>query len=137
METINYYNAGVKAQKAGNFTEAEDNYQKALLTDPYNTNWQKFVLNNRGAMLIKLGDFQKAEASLNDALKIDPNYKPAQINLGFTYEKRRTRLESLEYWAKVFDIDNLKPKDVVIEEGPGKKLEKSRTKTDIFSGFTH
>lgn len=117
-EAVNYYNEGVKAQKASNFDMAEIAYQKTLLLDPYNTNWQKFIINNRGVMYAKLGDLEKAEAAFNEALKIDPNYEPAKLNLGFIYEKRRSKLESIEYWLKILNInlEDAKPKGFVIEE---------------------
>lgn len=117
-EAVNYYNEGVKAQKAGNFAMAEINYQKTLLLDPYNTSWQKFIINNRGVMYARQGDLEKSEAAFDEALRIDPNYKPAQLNLGFIYETRRTKLESLEYWLKVLNINltEVKPKGFVIEE---------------------
>lgn len=116
QEAVNYYNEGVKAQKADNFSAADIAYQKALLLDPYNPKWNKFIINNRGIMYAQSGDLEKAEASFNEVLKIDPNYQPAQFNLGLIYEKRRSRLESLEYWAKVFELDKLKPQDFIIEE---------------------
>jgi len=116
-QAINYYNEGVKAQKAHNFLEADTAYQKVLLVDHYNPTWQKYILNNRGIILAKTGDLDRAEEAFNGALKLDENYMPAKINLGMIYEARRTRLESLEYWAKVFELDKLKPKDFVMEEG--------------------
>jgi len=117
-EAVNHYNEGVNAQKASNFDMAEIAYQKTLLLDPYNTNWQKFIINNRGVIYAQLGDLEKAEAAFNEALKIDPNYEPAKLNLGFIYEKRRSKLESIEYWLKILNInlEEAKPKGFVIEE---------------------
>jgi hypothetical protein len=31
------------------------------------------------------------------------------------YEKKKDRIEALEYWAKIFDKDGFKPKDFVVE----------------------
>ncbi len=113
-EAVTYYNEGVKAQKGGNFSVADTYYQKTLILDPNNPNWQKFILNNRGIMYANHGDLKNAEIAFNQALKIDPNFATATLNLGLVYEMRRTRLESLEYWAKVFKLDELKPKDFII-----------------------
>ena len=123
QEAVQYYNEGVKLQKAGNFSVAEVNYRKTLLLDPYNVKWQKFIANNEGLMYAQLGELDKAEESFNAALKLDPDYLPAQLNLGLVYEKRRTRLESLEYWASMFCLEKLKPKSFTMaeEQGPAKK----------------
>jgi len=122
-EAASYYNEGVKAQKASNFGEAEINYQKTLLLDPYNTDWEKFIINNRGIMYAQDGDLKKAEAAFNRALKIDPDYTVPKLNLGFIYEKRRSKLESIEYWLKVLNInlEEVKPKGFIIEEGQQKQ----------------
>ena len=115
-EAINYYNEGVNAQKAGKFQAADVAYQKTLLIDPYNYAWKKFILNNRGVMYAREGDLEEAERAFKAALKIDANYKSAQLNLGIIYDKYRSRLEALEYWTKLFALERLKPKRLIIEE---------------------
>jgi len=115
-----YYQDGVKAQKGGNFETADTFYQKALIVDPNNPEWQKAVLNNRGIMSAMAGDTEAAEQLFSRALKIDSNYKVAQFNLGLIYEKRRTRLESLEYWVKIFELDKMIPKNYIVEDGQAK-----------------
>ena len=119
QEAVNYYNEGVKAQKAANFAAADSAYQKVLLLDPYNPEWQKFILNNRAIMYAQQGDLEKAEAAFNEVLTMDPNYQPTKLNLGFIYEQRRSELESIKYWLGVLKInlDEVKPKGFVIEEG--------------------
>ena len=69
-------------------------------------------------MLAEQGFLDEAEEYFNESLKIDPNYLPAQLNLGFIYEKRRSELESIKYWLKVLniDLDKVKPKGFVIDE---------------------
>ncbi|MDD4900429.1 MAG: tetratricopeptide repeat protein [Candidatus Omnitrophica bacterium] len=114
-----HFTKGVKAQEGGNFTEAEDFYQKALLMDPSNVTLRKFVMHNRAVIYAKEGDLQKAETAFDALLRMDPNYKTAELNLGITYDKRKSRLEALEYWAKMFKLEDQKPKDFAIEEGQG------------------
>jgi tetratricopeptide (TPR) repeat protein len=121
-----YYIQGVEAENGGNFFGADAFFQKTLYLEPNNKTWQKYIFNNRGVMYAKQGDMDRAEAAFNDALRIDADYKPAQINLGFIHEKRRTRLESLEYWAKVFEFDKIKPKDYVVEDAPLKEVSKGK-----------
>jgi len=120
-EAVTYYNAGVKAQKGANFVEADVNYSKALLLDPNNLTYQKCILNNRGIIFAQMGDLDQSEAAFKMALQIDPKYKPAKLNLGLINEKRRSRCESLEYWAKIFNFEKLKPKNFVIADEQGEQ----------------
>jgi len=117
-QAADYYKEGVKAQKASNYAMADENYQKTLLLDPYNNDWKKFIVNNRGVMFAKMGDMMNAERMFNEALKIDPDYELAKLNLGLIVEGRLTRLEYLEYWMKMLniDIEKLKPKSYGIQE---------------------
>ena len=117
-EAEGYYNEGVKLQKASNFALANSFYEKALLVDPYNNKWQKFVLNNRGAMLAQQGSIDEAESFFKKSLQVDSSYLPPKLNLGFIYEQRRSELESIKYWLKVLNInlDDIKPKGYVLEE---------------------
>ncbi|MDD2688987.1 MAG: tetratricopeptide repeat protein [Candidatus Omnitrophica bacterium] len=124
-EAVDYYNQGVKAQNGGDLSEADTFYQKTLIVDPNNLDWQKLILNNRGIMYAERGDLKNAEIAFNEALKIDPNFSTAMLNLGLVYEMRRTRLESLEYWAQVFRLDEKKPKNFIIAvQEPAAKKKK-------------
>jgi len=118
QEAITYYKEGVKAQKGSNFEAADVSYKKCLLVDPSNRNWKKYIFNNYGIMYAKQGDMESAEKAFNEALKIDPDYLPAKLNLGFVYDKRRTELEAIKYWLKALNIDlnQVRPKDFVIED---------------------
>jgi tetratricopeptide (TPR) repeat protein len=113
-----YFNEGVKEQKAGNYEKSETSYAKVALVDPYNAKWQAMIVNNRGVMMLSKGDMPGAEQCFNTALSIDPNFRPAKLNLGFIYEKRRSELESIKYWLKVLniDLDSLKPKGYILSE---------------------
>ena len=113
-EAVNYFNAGVKAQKGAIFVDADINYTKALLMDPNNMEFQKNILNNRGIMFAQLGDSEKAEAAFKAVLSIDPQNRAAKLNLGLINEKRLSRCEALEYWAKIYNFDKQKPRDFII-----------------------
>ena len=125
-EAINYYNEGVKLQKASNFSMADSLYQKTLLIDPYTIKWQKFILNNRGVMKAQQGSIEEAEILFNRALEIDRNYLPARLNLGFIYEQRRSELESIKYWLKVLNInlEDVKPKGFILGETSESEVSK-------------
>jgi tetratricopeptide (TPR) repeat protein len=84
-------------------------------TDPKDPNYQKFILNNMAVLYALRGDMDKAEEGCQESLKIDPKYRPALLNLGLIYEKKNDRIRSLEYWARVFQKDSRKPRELVIE----------------------
>lgn len=115
-EAVNYFNQAVKAQEEGNYSEAKVAYKKTALLDPYNPEWQKFIGNNMGIIYVQEGNLEQAEAAFDAVLNIDPDYQPAKLNLGLVYDLRRTRLESLEYWADLFNWEEQKPRDFILEE---------------------
>ena len=115
-EAVNYYNEGVKAQKARNFAAADVAFQKALLLNPNDPQCFKAALNNRGIIYAQGGDLETAQKIFEDLYKMDPHSRQVRMNLGLIYEKTKTRLESLEYWVKIFDLEGLKPRVFLIEE---------------------
>ncbi|MBI4706373.1 MAG: hypothetical protein HY761_00395 [Candidatus Omnitrophica bacterium] len=115
-EAGRYFNEAIKAQKSGDFEKAKIGYNKTLLLDPNNLDWQKFILNNYGIMFVESGDFEKAESAFLEVLEIDPDYEPAKINLGILYDKRKSRLEALEYWAKLYNWEAGKPRKLIFSE---------------------
>jgi tetratricopeptide (TPR) repeat protein len=117
-EIVNYFNEGVRAQKAVNFDAAHTAYTKALLLAPENPTYAKLVYNNLGVLLIQQNDILKAETNLKKALKLDPGYKTAQFNLWLLYEIKGDRAEALGCWAKAFDLDETKPQEFLIKDGP-------------------
>ena len=114
-EAANYYNEGVKDQSEGNYFKATTAYQKVLSMAPNNLDYQKFIANNMGVMYMKKRDMKMAEWSFREALSIDPSYKPAQMNLGLMYDLKGDRVQALEYWVKVFNLEAMKPKDFVVQ----------------------
>ena len=122
-EAVNYFSEGVKLQESGNFIAAESFYQKVLLVDPGNPGWKKAILNNRAVIFAQQGFPDDAEDLLIKSLRVDPDYLPAKLNLGFIYEQRRSELESIKYWLKVLNIDleAAKPKGYVLGEAESKE----------------
>ena len=115
-EAIDHYNEGVRFQKAGRFGDAEVAFQMAIFMNSGDQRIEKAILNNRAIMYAQQGDIETAQKALEALLKIDPTYKEAQMNLGLIYDRTKSRLESLEYWVKLFKLENLKPKSFLIEE---------------------
>jgi len=46
------------------------------------------LITNEANELMKEGDYEKAEKAYSEALELNPDYKPAQFNLGNLYQKR-------------------------------------------------
>jgi len=117
------FREGIKAHKAGNFPEAGALYQKAYMLNPNNAEMAKHIMNNHAIIVAETGNLAEAEEMFKDLIKRYPDYKPAAINLGFIYDKRRSRVESLEYWIEVLELQKLKPTDYLIDEGSAPEPE--------------
>ena len=117
-EAINYYNDGVKAQKDNKELQMKDFYTKTLYMDPNNEEFKKWILHNYGVLYAKQGDLARAEETFLQVLQMDPNYMPARKDLGLVYDKTHSRLEAIEYWLKILeiDLDKLKPQDYILAE---------------------
>jgi len=117
------FREGIQAHKAGNFPEAGALYQKALMLNPNNAEMAKHIMNNHAIIVAKAGNMKEAEAMFKQLINRYPDYRPAAINLGFIYDKRRSRLESLEYWVEVLELQKIKPTDYLIDEGAAPEPE--------------
>ncbi|MDD4941319.1 MAG: tetratricopeptide repeat protein, partial [Candidatus Omnitrophica bacterium] len=87
-EGLNYYNEGIQLQKAGNFDAAIVSYQKAMVIGVDAANYRAFVYNNVGVIYAEKGEMDRAEAMFLEALKLDPDYKPANFNMAVLYMKQ-------------------------------------------------
>jgi tetratricopeptide (TPR) repeat protein len=118
-QAFNFLYEGVREQRNGEIDRAKSLYQKALVLNPDNQVLLKYVLNNMGSVSLKSGNMQEAEEFFLKALKIDPQYLPAKINMGFVYDTTRDELTAIKYWLSVLNMDlrNLKPKDCIVDDG--------------------
>ncbi len=114
-EYLSYFNEGLKAQQRGDLNTAETSYRKTLLLQPQDNDCRKYIFNNMGIIYANRGDVDRAEEAFNTALTIDPDYLVAQKNLGLIYDARMTKQEALEYWAKVFKLDEMRPKVFIVD----------------------
>jgi tetratricopeptide (TPR) repeat protein len=115
QEAVNYFKEGVKAQKSGDFAKAQKEY---AMTEILNTKYHKYILHNTGVMYAQRGMLKEAVEAFKEVLRFDPNYMPAKLNMGLIYDMQADKCKSLEYWNQIFNIDNAKPKNFVIDEGP-------------------
>ncbi len=83
-EAFNHYREGLKAQKMGDFYNAQTNYQKSILLD---AKYKKYIFNNLGVLHTSKGEMKEAEIKFKEALKIDPYYNVAIVNLSILYFK--------------------------------------------------
>ena len=120
-EALTHYIEALQAQRDGKLEKAIDLYKKTALIDGENSRWAKFVSINIGVIYMEQGKLDEAEASFEKALKIDPEYTAAKMNLGLIYSKRGDKCKATEYWLKVlgFNIDDLRPHEPLIEDGTG------------------
>ncbi len=125
-EAKNYFKDGVEAQKNSNFDAAMMAYNKAMLVDSKDMPLQKYVINNIGIMYADLDEPDKAEAAFLEALKLDPNYKEAHLNLALVYQMRGDELKSLRELVKAHNLEDLKPKNFAIDEGPKEEPNKAK-----------
>ena len=113
-ETIEHFkNATNEAEKTAKLTEAIGHLQKALEIHPTFKN--PYLLMGNGYFY--MNDFDKAIASYNKALQLDPNFKDAKTNLALVYreggkivgQKQNNLPKAIEMLSKAVEID---PTDV-------------------------
>jgi chromosome segregation ATPase len=91
---------GITALKPQNFI-SDYSGEEAFLKDCLTDLCKKIKLNISGIGYAQKGDFLLAEDCFREALKIDPSFKPAKMNLGFVYEKTRSNREAADYWREI------------------------------------
>ncbi len=119
-EALQYYNEGVRMQQKGNYVAAEIAYRKFIMLSPKDMEHRKRIINNIGVMYTRMGQIDKAEEAFREVLQLQPDYMPAKLNLGLVYELKGQEMRALQYWARLFELDKMKPKDFVLsEDGKG------------------
>jgi tetratricopeptide (TPR) repeat protein len=118
-EGLNYYNEGVQAQKTGNFDTALASYQKAMVIGLDASNYRAYIFNNVGVIYSEKGDMDKAESMFLEALKIDPEYKPANFNIAVLYMKQGLCNKAMVYLTKSYNISG----EYVVEQEKAPKAQ--------------
>ena len=83
MEDID---AGRAAAEAGNFEEALDYFDRAILGGELRGNDLALAYNNRGNVHAAMGNPKRSLQDLNRAILIDPNYVNAYYNRAITHQ---------------------------------------------------
>ncbi|HRZ14183.1 MAG TPA: tetratricopeptide repeat protein [Candidatus Omnitrophota bacterium] len=102
-EGLNYYNEGVRAQKAGGAEMAMNAYQKAMVIGLDVALYRKFIYNNVAVIYAEQGDLEKAESMFLEALRLDPFYRQANFNLGILYLRQGFCQKAAEYLTKTLN----------------------------------
>lgn len=104
QEGLSYYNEGIQLQKAGNVDAAIVSYQKAMIIGVDAANYRKFIYNNVGVIYAEKGEMDRSEAMFLEALKLDPEYKPANFNMAVLYMKQGLCNKAMIYLTKSYNI---------------------------------
>ena len=103
-EAVKYYNDGVKAQKLGDTEALKTAYQKALiLAEGSRKDIIKSIYNNYGIMYVNQKNIDLAKKFFEEALKMDPNYKEANFNMGILSSQIGDAEKALMYWRKALN----------------------------------
>lgn len=91
-----YDNLGLCYEAVGQYDNAIRTYQDAVRLNRTRTPISPWPPLNLGALLIKLGRLEEAEASLRESLRYDPKFSQAHYQLGLLLEKQKKDQEAIE-----------------------------------------
>lgn len=119
---------GVAMHQAGRFTEAADDYRKALEADPH----YAIAHNNLGVALYHAGERERAVEAFRGALEANPGFAKARLNLGLLLTKSRRFQLALEAYKQVLATE---PEHALAWNGVGLVLSESRRFADARNAF--
>ena len=96
-----FRNIGIANKRSGQFEEAIKYYDLALSLNPDDP-WDDYV--NRGNAWSELGEYKKAFADYNNALKVNPNYGEAYYNRGIIFEKRGENQKAVAEFKQAYEF---------------------------------
>lgn len=101
VKAVEFYNAGVDAQKRGEIGQAIGHNLDALALDPDDAG----AHNNLGVLLIAKGDLDGAIERYNEAVRIDPDHAMPHNNLGNALLVKGDLDGAIEHWTEALRID--------------------------------
>jgi Tfp pilus assembly protein PilF len=96
------FNTGLKAQQAGDTTQAEQQLLQAIALDPS----FKEAYNNLGNLYYQREAYNQAKVMYQHALEIDPDYVKARNNLGNAYMQLAMYAAAIAELNKVISTDS-------------------------------
>ncbi|NPB06472.1 MAG: tetratricopeptide repeat protein [Aquificae bacterium] len=97
-----YYDLGLSAYYAKNYSQAVAHFNRALRVNPK----EPRVWNALGLTYLEAKEYEKAEKAFKEALKVDPSFSEARMNLGLLY-LRTGKLDEAERYLKQAVSDEL------------------------------
>lgn len=101
-EAFAYYRDGMSAQGDGEYAEALENYEAALLLEenPYD---RSYILYNTGLIHASNGDHEKALGYYHQSIDLNPRHCSALNNIAVIYHYKAEKEEDEEAKEKLFD----------------------------------
>lgn len=100
-----YDNLGLCYEALGRFDEAIKTYQAAAVLNREKTTPSPWPPLNLGALLVKMGKLDEAEASLKESLSYDPNFPQALYQKGLLLEKQKRDDEAIQVLRQAANLD--------------------------------
>jgi tetratricopeptide (TPR) repeat protein len=100
-----YDNLGLTYEAMGNTEEALKAYGQAVNVNRSKTPPSPWPAMNLGALLVKLGRCQEAEAPLRESLSYDPRFPQAHFQLGLAFEKENKLSEAIHELEQAASLD--------------------------------
>jgi tetratricopeptide (TPR) repeat protein len=120
---------GRKAFDAGHYSEAADEFRKAVAANPEGIPARV----NLGAALAQMGDVAGAVAQYQQALRIDPKNAAANYNLGFLFAKHDQHEQAIVQFQTVLALN---PGDTESRFGLAQELAKSERVEESLAEFS-
>lgn len=121
---------GRKAFDAGRFSEAADEFRKAIAANPNGVSARV----NLGASLAQMQDVAGAVEQYQHALKIDPVNATAHYNLGFLLAKQNRHEQAIIHFQAVLALNT---SDTESRFGLAQELEKSDRVNEALTEYSH
>ncbi len=99
-----YDNLGLCYEALGKHDEAIQSYEEAIRLNRQNRLSSPWPPLDLGALLIKLGRFEQAEAYLKESLRYDPRFPQAHYQLGLLLEKQKKDSEAMHELNQAVDL---------------------------------
>lgn len=120
---------GRKALDAGRFSEAADEFRKAIAANPNGMPARV----NLGATLAQMGDVAAAVEQYQQALKIDPTNATAHYNLGFLLSRQNRHGQAIIHFQAVLALN---PTDNESRFALAQELEKAQRVDDALTEYS-
>jgi len=87
---------GITMQLQSRLDDARQSFQMAVELDPKNSEYQA----NQGALFLARGEYKSAEASLKEAIRLNPGYGLALYNLGVSIAEQGRDQEAIPFFEQ-------------------------------------